>query len=312
MRRALITGATGYIGGRLARRLVADGVSVAALVRPASDTAPLSDLGAGIRLYEHDGTTGGLARLVADARPEAAFHLAASGSAEHEPGDVEPIILAHMLFATQLAEALAARKVPILVNVGTNWQHADGAPGYAPNSLYAATKQAFQDVLAYYVRAAKLRAVTLKLFDVYGPGDSRGKLFGLLSAAQSSGVPLKMSPGEQALDLVHVDDVIAALIAAYRLLAESPAHVGRSFAVSSRRHVRLRDVVAVFERISGQPVPIDWGGRPYRRGEVMTPWRGEPVPGWRAEVSLEEGIRRMRAADQGEGRPALAAAPGTP
>jgi hypothetical protein len=43
--------------------------------------------------------------------------------------------------------------------------------------------------------------------------------------------------------------------------------------------------------VSGRKLNIEWGGRPYRDREVMVPWKGIPVPGWKAKVNVEEGIQ---------------------
>jgi nucleoside-diphosphate-sugar epimerase len=69
-----------------------------------------------------------------------------------------------------------------------------------------------------------------------------------------------------------------------------------TFAVSSGAPIRLKDLVAVYQRTTGQMLPIEFGGRPYRPREVMLPWnRGRPLPGWRPRVDLAEGIRRTTA-----------------
>ncbi len=67
-----------------------------------------------------------------------------------------------------------------------------------------------------------------------------------------------------------------------------------TYAVSSGAPVKLRELVEIYERITGNGLPIAWGGRPYRQREVMVPWnKGKPLPGWKPKVHLEEGIRNL-------------------
>ncbi|HEY6099686.1 MAG TPA: hypothetical protein VIW03_09665, partial [Anaeromyxobacter sp.] len=91
--------------------------------------------------------------------------------------------------------------------------------------------------------------------------------------------------------------------AARRLLADEVRGHER-YAVSSGAPLPLRDLVGLYARVAGKPLPIEWGKRAYRRREVMVPWRrGTPLPGWAPAVSLEEGIRRTLTATPGP-RPA--------
>jgi nucleoside-diphosphate-sugar epimerase len=177
--RALITGATGFIGGRLARRLSADGWEVHGLVRrPPGDPAVRAFSATGSAHY-HDGSMESLTRLVAVARPTVVFHLAARFVADHRPNDIAPLVQDNVLFGAQLLEAMRLAGVTKFVNGGSAWQHFRNAE-YSPVGLYAATKKAFEDVLQYYVEAQGMRAVTLELAEAYGPGDQRRKLIPLM------------------------------------------------------------------------------------------------------------------------------------
>ena len=287
-RRALITGATGFIGSALSARLAAKGWEVHALVR--DDGLPVP---AGITPHAIDGTTATVMRAVSAVEPDVAFHLASLFVPSHTPEQVEPIVASNVLFGTQLLEAMSGAGCTKLVNTGTVWQHHDGAE-YEPVSLYAASKQAFEDMLAYYVSAREFRAVTLELFDTYGPNDPRPKLFSVLRRAAATGESLAMSPGEQLIDYVYIDDITAAFLgAAERLLTAAAPGVER-FEVRTGHPRRLRDIVETYARVTGRRPNVEWGARPYRDREMMTPWtRGAELPGWRATVDLEQGIRMM-------------------
>ena len=100
------------------------------------------------------------------------------------------------------------------------------------------------------------------------------------------------SPGEQLLDLVYVDDVIAAYLQAAELLAGLPSGLAASYHVRSGRLLSLRQIVDIFQTVTQREIAIEWGSRPYRKGEVMNPWPGPMLPSWSAQVTLEEGIRR--------------------
>ncbi|MEJ2632456.1 MAG: NAD(P)-dependent oxidoreductase [Acidihalobacter sp.] len=293
-RRALVTGATGFIGSHLVRRLLVEGWSVHVIVRPETDRGALSDLGGAVEIYEHDGTTEGMIRLVKEAAPDVVFHLASLFLAQHRVEDVARLITSNVLFSTQLVEGMLANDVRMLVNTGTSWQHFEDAP-YNPVNLYAATKQAFEDILDYYVNAHGLRVITLALFDTYGPNDPRPKLISLLWKTALEQTPIAMSPGLQKIDLVHVDDVVEAFVLSASMLERQTLGHER-YGVSSGAPMRLVDLVDAFERATGcEKLPIEWGGRPYRPREVMEPWQSyRTPPGWTPHISFAEGIVQTR------------------
>jgi hypothetical protein len=168
--------------------------------------------------------------------------------------------------ALQLAEHRA-----VALEMDTGKEHLFNAKFSCPVNLYAATKQAFEDILSYYVDAHGLKVMTLALFDTYGPGDPRQKLVSLLWKTALSGQELAMSPGEQLIDIVYIDDVLDAFVVAADLLMEqSEGHL--RYGISSGQPIRLIDLAKIFEEASGLTLPISWGGRPYRPREVMKPW----------------------------------------
>jgi len=298
-RTALLTGGSGFIGSRLAIRLVRDGWNVHMVTTPRSNRDQLQDIAADVTFHVHDGSSAGMSGIVAGVRPLVVFHLASLFLSEHSAEQVEPLIRSNVLFGSQLVEAMTANGVRLLVNTGTSWEHYCSKP-YSPVNLYAATKQAFESILQYYVEAKGLRTITLKLFDTYGPDDPRPKLFTLLRRIADEQKPLGMSPGEQMIDLVYIDDVVEAFVSSAERLLANAVEGHERYAVSSGTPLRLRDLVELYGRVTGRYLPIEWGGRPYRDREVMVPWNsGTAVPGWQPKVGLEEGIRQMEQMRQG-------------
>lgn len=293
--RILLTGATGFIGSHLARRLGARH-DIAALLRPESRRLRLSGIEPPLRELIWDGDVASLPALLAEFGPEAIIHLASYYTGVHQPEDIDPLIASNLRFPTALLDAAAAIGCGQFINTGSVMQHYEDAE-YSPFNLYAATKQAFADILTYYVRAGGLaRAITLQLTDTYGPNDPRSKLIPLLRAAAAKSEVLAMSPGEQLVDLVHVTDVAAGFEHALTLLPGVPARQQRIYALRSATPMKLRDFVALYNEVSADPVRVEWGARSYRPSEMMQPWtQGEDLPGWRPTIDLREGLRELLA-----------------
>jgi nucleoside-diphosphate-sugar epimerase len=287
----LVTGATGYLGSRLVSALVEEDYDVHVLVRASSYLDRLDSCLSRIEIHVDDGTTKGLATSIGDLGIDVCFHLAAHCLARHTAADVAPLIESNIAFPTRLAEALASERAPIFVNTGTVWQHVKGRP-YRPSALYAATKQAFEDVLRWYAEEGKLRVITLVLYDTYGPRDTRGKFIDLLRGASAEGRELATSPGEQLIDLTYVDDVVQAFLMA-PMVAEKEGEPFLRYSVASRAPLSLRSLVEHVERVVGTRIPVRWSALPYRASEMMSYWDAGPtLPGWTPRIGLEEGIAR--------------------
>jgi len=217
----------------------------------------------------------------------------------HESRDVSSLVRSNIEFTAQLAEAAALLKVPAIINTGTSWQHYQNEP-FSPVNLYAATKQAAADILRFYAEAAALRVITLELFDTYGPADPRPKLFSALRQAAKSPTPLAMSPGDQLIDLVYIDDVIDAYLVAAERIRTAGSNGVETFAACSGTPKSLRDVAELWSSVSGRPLNVQWSARPHRSREMLAPWSGgDLLPNWEPRTSLEEGIRLMEAQREG-------------
>lgn len=288
-----LTGATGFIGGALVKALKADGNDVFAIIR--KNTSPKSLDESSVPYYVFDGSIEGLSQFFSGHKIEGVMHLASHFLAKHEIKDVPELISSNVLFSTQVLEATVQGQVKWFINTGTAWQHYENKD-YSPVNLYAATKQAFQDIAQYYSQTSPLVFSTIQLHDTFGPGDTRPKLFNLWQKVLASGERLSMSKGEQIIDISYIDNVVDAFLGLAKLLSsdQNGSHSDSVYVVSSPERMILKDLARVFEEVAGAQLNIGWGERPYRYREVMEPWsKGILVPGWQPKVDLREGLRRF-------------------
>ncbi|MBP3950877.1 NAD-dependent epimerase/dehydratase family protein [Bacillus suaedae] len=289
----LITGATGYIGSQLTKRLVKEGSDVHLLVRPSSNTEMLTDVVKETTTHIYEGSYQSMEQAIQRSKPKIVFHLASFASIRYQTEDVPKMVESNIVMGAYLAEAMAKQNVRKLVNTSSFSQHMDHND-YLPNSLYAATKQAFEDLICYYTTFSMLDCTSLVLFDNYGLEDPRPKLMNLLYETMKEGTTLRMSPGEQYLDLLYIDDVINAYLVAGRRLLTNEGKGLERFTVGNENRIQLKKLVLLVKEITKKQIRVEWGALDYRAGEIMVPWnKGTPLPGWKQNVSLEEGIRRF-------------------
>lgn len=289
MRRVLITGITGYIGSHLARVLLPDW-EVYGLVREPLRTEYIADIRDRLHLLTIDGSYPSVEAAVREVRPDLTYHLAAYYTGAHGPEAAPALISSNVTFGAYLLEAISACGCSALVYASTVMAHYGGG-SYRPLNLYAATKQAFSDLLAYYIDAGLVRAVTLVLSDTYGPDDQRPKILNLIKQAAQAGTRIALSSGGQDYDVVHIDDVSSAFCLAGEGLLKSK-FCGEVFQVVPERPLTLRQTVEKLCWVNGWSLNADWGERPPAEREIRKAIRlYPPVPGWTPAVSLDEGLR---------------------
>ncbi len=269
MTRVLLTGGSGFIGSAVGPLLDRRGCVVWAPGREDLATSPRAVV---------DG--------VAEFNPDVVVHLAARFLAADRVEDIADLVRSNVELGAVVAEAAAACGAR-LVWTSTAWQHVDGRD-YEPVSLYAATKQAFADVVRYYEGVRELEVVDLTLYDTYGPLDSRGKVVELLLATAARGGPLRMSSGHQLIDLTYVEDIAEGIVQA--ALSDAPP---RAAVLRSGEPITVRSLVALVSEVTGVDLDVQWGARPDRSREMVTDWSiGPTLAGWSPTVTLHQGLAR--------------------
>lgn len=294
MKKAIVTGGTGYIGSHLVRQLMEEGWQVSLIAQPEFGYHNVSDVLDRIEIFEYTGNVDELIAFFSKVAPDAVFHLAAAVLTSYQPHQISTLIQSNIQFGTEVLEAMTRSGCSKIVSTGSIWQSFNGEL-YNPVDLYAASKQAFETVLKYYTEACGINAVTLRIFDVYGEDDKRPKLLNLVRDIAFTDRVLDVSPAQQRLDMVHISDICSAYVAAYHYLTENRDVKNAVFGVYSGRRIKLQELLLKFGEILQIPVQVNFGGKPYKAREVMEPFDGlEVIPGWTAQVDLDEGLSRFR------------------
>ena len=286
MHRAILTGGNGFIGSHLVETLLRNGVEVHAIAN--ENHQRLGELLPEAQIHVFRQSPYAAADLVTRLQPDAIFHLAAVYEEPVTIQCVADMVDGNLALGTALLFGASRCARPALfINTGTYWQF-DENGGYAPNTVYAATKQAFQDLLLFYERRGFVSAVTLILYDTFGSGDKRSKLWAhLLSLAP--GTAVELSSGNQFVELVAIQDVVAAFLQAARLLAEGVA-LDPLYSIRSGSRTTLRQMVEQLNQRAQLELELRWGRKPPWEGLVLAPWQGPLLPGWTPALSAIDAL----------------------
>jgi nucleoside-diphosphate-sugar epimerase len=260
-RRVLVTGATGFIGGALARRLLLDSADVHILVRPSSSPETLGS--AWDRVTRHVGDIAdekSLAAAVRAARPEVVFHLAKQRDGSTFAREAEATL--------RLARVVSAHAPDLRRLVRT----AHDAPSREDDAA-----------LSRHVAALGVRAVTLELYLVYGPGQGKCDFPQNIMA----GARPRMLSGA-IKDFVWIDDVVEA----YLLASHASGVEGLTIPVGTGQGRTEAEAAALVLRLMGSadvPPSADGPGA----GHPADPALARRYLRWTPRVLLEQGLARV-------------------
>jgi UDP-glucose 4-epimerase len=251
--RVLVTGGAGFIGRRLVRALAQAGTDVTVL---------------DLRPFGYDGVgslTGDIRDVSAVAEAvqpgtDAIIHLAAVTSVVNSIDDPEGTYTTNVAGTFNLLEAARAAGVTSFLLASTN--AVVGNVGDAviterspmrPLSPYGATKAAGEMLLSCYAGVYGIAACSMRFSNVYGPGMQAKDSFipRLMRAAREGrGVQVR-GDGSMMRDVVHVDDVIAGILAAWRAGHTGPVILG------SGQSVSVLDMVEAARSVTGAALPVE-------------------------------------------------------
>jgi UDP-glucose 4-epimerase len=283
----VVTGASGFIGSHLCRRLAAQGVFTYAVSRSCQPGRDGSVLRARVDLTDPDAA----AALVRQARPKVIFHLAGLPTAMRDAALVLPTFQANLVTTLNvLAAAQGVTPAPRVVLAGSLEEPSD--PQAAPSSPYAASKWAASAYGRMFQAQFGLPVIIARVFITYGPTHTHlHKLVPYVIRAMLDGRAPRLSSGRREVDWVHVDDVVDGLLA----LADTPRAEGQTLDVGSGQLVPVRTVV---ERIAALADPRG------RAPPVFDPALDRPeeqvraanlaptiaCTGWRPRIDLNQGL----------------------
>lgn len=295
--RALVTGATGFVGSYLTEALVRGGEEVAVLCRQGSDLWRLRDVLPRVTVVCGDFTEPeGAEAEIRGFAPDTIFHLAWHGvEGAHRADDAH--IDKNLLGSVALLRLAARVGCRTFVGLGSQAEYGpqpdvlnEGAPT-EPTTTYGVAKLCTYLLGRHLAASSGMRFVWLRLFSSYGPKDNPGWLIPYLVRALSRGERPALTPGEQRWDYIYVEDAAEAVYAA----AASEGAEGLFNLGSGRAH-RLREVVEQVRDLIDPALPLGFGGRDYAPDQVMhlqaDITRLTEATGWRPKTPLADGLRR--------------------
>lgn len=299
-KRVLMTGATGFVGANLARRLLYDGHTVHLLVREGYTPWRIADISN--EVVVHEGSLADcdwLTQTIAAVRPDWLFHLAVYGAYSWQT-NVNEIMQTNTIGTVNLVQAALATGFDAFVNTGSSSEYGfkDHAPSekewLEPNSHYAVAKAAATLFCRYTAQSQGVHIPTLRLYSVYGPYEDPGRLMPTLIRYGLRGeLPPLVNP-EIARDYVYSEDVSEAYVLAASCASQEP---GAVYNVGTGIQTTLREVVAVASDVLSITVEPQWGSMPSRQWDTTT-WCADnrairTALGWEPRHTFASGFAAM-------------------
>lgn len=290
-KRAVVTGATGFIGSALARRLVKGGVKVLGVTKSVP-SAPIP----GVRYVFADLSAGGAELHFGEFCPQVVYHCA--GSANVKLSVEEPIFdFDHNVRACYNVLDLIRRECPKARFVFLGSAAVYGSPSMLPIkeshvlrpiSPYGLHKKMCEDLCDYYRVVNGIHTDVARIFSAYGEGQNKQLLWDFVKKAKAGRVEL-FGTGRESRDFINIDDLVSALV----IIGERGQ--GRAYNVAVGCETTIRDMACMMAVQLDLPLNAVMFNGEAKPGDPKN-WKADISDlvglGFRQAISLEDGVAR--------------------
>ena len=274
MERILVTGGLGYVGGHLLKRLQNGPSKVSLLVRQDELDHSLKSKFQLLTIEE-------LELNAKDEQFNIVINLAGKYSFDHQKVGVNELLSSNVVLPIRVAAAISRSGTRVhWVQASTFMQHVDGLDR-KPSCFYASTKQTVEDLLGYFENDS-FHVTSLVFPHIFGEGDKREKLINLFLRSVKTGNTIQLSSGSQAMDLVHVEDIVNA----FEMVIKTDGLAGR-WQISSGRLIRVAEIAEFVNLNSQNGIRFQFDPTRDRPFDCYELWINAPaLPNWRPEKEL--------------------------
>lgn len=287
----IITGATGFIGSQLVFSLAQDPrYNLLLIMRSKKNIKNSKSIHYQKQIkylyFNENSNIQDLVKSFKNFKPAIIIHLATCYINAHDSDNIDELFQSNIIFGTKVIEAGVSAGCKKIINTSTIWEYYQNKK--IPVNLYAATKSAFDQILNFYYSSNDLVIITLYLSDTYGEFDKRKKLIPLLLKEMNSSKTIKLTSGNQKLELFHIEDIINLYKATIKKIIKIKNPTKANFFPKGEQK-SIRELILVYQKCVSSRLKFKFNALPDRKREVFKISKGKSdiQINWRAKKKIK-------------------------
>jgi len=285
----LITGSTGFVGRHLLPKLFGQHEILELTIEPEVSQKLYDNQTKKITITNNQEE---LKDTIKSFNPDIVIHLASFLTSLDDYDTMKRLFDTNIFFLGRLLDAIKDLPIKLFINTGTFAEYYKGDNTLQPAYLYAATKTASRSLLDYYSLCYNFKYTTVVPYTIYGGDDTQKKIVDIVYDSLYSDTPIDLTPGNQILDFIHVDDVTDF----YKLLIDNHEIVPhkQNFQLGTGKGTTLKEIASTLEKKTGKKTNINWGGKNYRQTDVLyaiaDTTHQHNLFQWKPKIGINDGI----------------------